>query len=90
MDLNVRLRIYGIVQGVNYRTHTRAKAEELRLSGIVRNEPDGSVYLEAEGPAEQVEKLKEWCKAGPSNAKVEKVEVEEGEIKNFKGFEIKR
>lgn len=90
MELNVRLRIYGIVQGVNYRTHARVKAEELRLAGIVRNEPDGSVYLEAEGPSEQIEKLKEWCKAGPSRAKVEKVEVQDGEIKNYKGFEIQR
>ncbi len=90
MEVNIKIRVYGLVQGVNYRTHTKSKAQELGISGIVRNEPDGSVYIEAEGLKEQIEILMEWCKQGSPRSKVEGVRTEEGEVKKFNGFEIKR
>ncbi|MEM1322635.1 MAG: acylphosphatase [Bacteroidota bacterium] len=68
------IQVYGKVQGVWYRASTRNKARELGLCGIVRNESDGSVYIEAEGPAEAVEALREWCKQGPPHARVERIE----------------
>ncbi|CAN5528504.1 acylphosphatase [soil metagenome] len=90
MASSVKIRVFGVVQGVNYRTSTKAKAQELGLCGTVRNEPDGSVYIEAEGTAAQIEELTEWCKQGPALAKVERVDVEEGEVKNLKWFEVVR
>jgi acylphosphatase len=88
MASSVKIRVFGVVQGVNYRTSTKAKAQELGLCGMVRNEPDGSVYIEAEGTTDQIEKLTEWCKQGPARARVERVDVEEGEVKNLKWFEV--
>jgi len=45
----------GRVQGVGFRATARAIATGHGLSGWVRNEPDGTVQLEAQGPQESVE-----------------------------------
>jgi acylphosphatase len=82
--------ISGKVQGVFYRVSTKEKAEELGLKGIVENLPDGRVYLEAEGEENKLEQLMEWCRKGPKNAMVEDVFVEEGEIRNYKDFSVRR
>jgi acylphosphatase len=58
-----RLRIYGKVQGVFFRKYAQMTAQSLGLGGFVRNEPDGSVYAEVEGPPEAVEN---FVKMGPS------------------------
>ena len=89
-ERSVQIKVYGMVQGVNYRTSTRTEAEALGISGIVRNEHDGSVYIEATGSLEQIGKLIDWCKKGPPRSKVERVEVTECIRKEFNTFEIKR
>lgn len=71
----VRLRVTGIVQGVWYRASTRERALALGLSGWVRNAPDGTVVLEAQGPPEQLDALIAWCHEGPPAAQVDGVEV---------------
>jgi acylphosphatase len=90
MIKHVQIRVRGRVQGVNYRYATQTKALELGVRGFVRNEPDGSVYIEAEGEAASVDQLTEWCNRGPSRADVSGVEVAESELKGFKSFEITR
>ncbi len=87
---HLTLRIYGTVQGVFFRESAKEKAEELGLTGFVRNEPDGSVLLEAEGDPENLGKLKEWCQSGPKRAKVTRVEAETGEAKGFDRFAVRR
>ena len=84
------IRVKGTVQGVWYRDSARRKALELGVNGFVRNEDDGSVYIEAEGEEEALKKLTDWCRKGPERAQVDEVEVEEGAIKNFNGFERRR
>ena len=85
-----KLRIRGRVQGVWYRASAYRKAEELGLRGFVRNEPDGSVYAEAEGGEAALEAFIRWCEQGPDLARVEQVEVEEGLPRGFRGFEVQR
>lgn len=80
--------VYGLVQGVWYRASTLRKAAELGLSGFVRNEPDGSVYVEIEGPEAMLNQMVDWCKQGPEQAIVTVVEVEEINLLNDKGFSI--
>lgn len=88
--VRVRVRVYGIVQGVFFRANTKRVADSLGLSGYVRNMPDGSVEAVFEGDRDNVEKAIEWCKRGPPLAVVEKVEVEwEPYRGEFKGFYIK-
>jgi acylphosphatase len=90
MIQHVTLRISGKVQGVFFRACTKSKADELGVSGFVRNEPDGSVCVEAEGTEEQIESLIKWCHEGPPHAQVTEVKVNSGQIQHFKKFEIRR
>jgi acylphosphatase len=72
----IRLQIFGRVQGVFYRQSAQETAKSLNLKGWVKNLPDGSVLLEAEGEREGLTSLIAWCKQGPSRARVESVQVE--------------
>jgi len=82
------ITVYGKVQGVSFRAATKAIADQLSIKGFVRNQADGSVYIEAEGDQFSINYLVDWCKEGPDTAVVEKVDVSEGEIKNYLNFEI--
>lgn len=86
----IEVRIYGQVQGVFFRQGVKEMAEELGLTGWVRNEADGSVKIVVEGKEENWQKLIEWCKKGTSWAKVEEVKVERQEASGeFSSFVIR-
>lgn len=72
-----------------FRGSTRAKADELGISGFVRNEVDGTVYIEIEGNKEAVDEFVAWCRQGPDWAQVESIRVSDGPVKNFKDFFVK-
>jgi acylphosphatase len=76
MDVRVRLRIHGHVQGVSFRYYARQRAAALGLSGWVRNCPDGTVQAEAQGQEDAVENFVAWAGEGPSLAQVRRVDVE--------------
>jgi len=85
----VHVFISGLVQGVFFRWNTKKMADKLQLSGWVRNLPDGRVEAIFEGNKENIEKMIEWCKKGPPEAIVEKVETLWEEYKGeYKGFKI--
>ena len=84
------IRVKGKVQGVYFRYHTLQKANEIGLKGFVRNEPDGSVYIEAEGEEFKVFELEKWCHNGPPAASVKEVVIEDSPIQNYMSFEIRR
>lgn len=67
--------VSGRVQGVYYRATTCEVAKRLRLTGWVRNLPDGRVEIVAEGPEDALKALIDWCWEGPPLARVEDVEV---------------
>jgi acylphosphatase len=82
------INVYGLVQGVFFRYTTRKVARKLDLTGIVKNMPDGSVYIEAEGPENKLLELLEFAKKGPNYAKVEDIKYEFKDLENkFKGFD---
>ncbi|PRY14795.1 acylphosphatase [Pontibacter ummariensis] len=88
---HIAIRVYGKVQGVFFRASTQEQAQELGLNGFVQNEPDGTVYLEAEGDTDALKQLEQWVHQGPKRARVEKVEVRElDELEGFEGFEQRR
>lgn len=62
----------------------------LGVRGMVRNEPDGSVYVEAEGEDDAIARFTEWCRHGPSRAHVVTFVMEEMPPKNYVGFIISR
>ena len=87
--IKARVRIEGLVQGVNYRYATRQKALELGVSGWVRNLADGSVECLMEGERDKVEALIRWCHHGPSGARVTKVTTRWEEYRgDLQGFSI--
>ena len=88
MKKHYSIRFHGSVQGVFFRDFVQKEAQKMGIQGFVRNEPDGTVYAEAEGEEGNIKKLLDLCEEGPAFSKVNKVEAEEGEIKNFTDFEI--
>ncbi|MEM2253888.1 MAG: acylphosphatase [Desulfurococcaceae archaeon] len=84
------IKVYGIVQGVFFRSSMKRVADKLGVKGWVRNLPDGSVEAVVEGPRDRVEELIKWAHKGPSLARVDRVEVVwEQYIGEFKDFRIK-
>ena len=83
---HVNIKIFGDVQGVLFGYSSLLKAKEFNIKGFVRNEPDGTVYIEVEGEEENLDKFTQWCRSGPQSATVKKVEEAEGELKNFESF----
>ena len=76
MPDEVRLQaiVHGRVQGVNFRYYTRLQAQELGVTGYVRNKWDGTVMVVAEGERGAVEKLLKFIKVGPRGALVRRVD----------------
>ena len=72
----MHLEIIGRVQGVAFRAHTMRQGRALGLCGWVRNRPDGSVELVAEGESESLHQLEQWCHTGPATASVVEVKAQ--------------
>jgi acylphosphatase len=56
----------------------------------VRNLPDGNVEAVFEGGKDKVEEMIEWCKKGPSGARVDDVFVSWEEPEGLEGFDVRR
>jgi len=80
--------IQGWVQGVGFRYAARKIAFQYGITGFVRNLPDGSVYIEAEGSEEQVKEFVAWCHTGPARAQIHSVSIEDGSLSEFRDFII--
>ena len=82
--------IVGRVQGVGFRFNCYRQARALSLSGWVRNLPDDSVEIVAEGSPAALKAFGAWCRKGPTFADVEHVtETPEPASGEFTVFEIK-
>jgi acylphosphatase len=82
--------VYGLVQGVNFRWHTRQRACAWDVHGYVRNCADGSVEVVAEGSRKAVQELLNWLQEGPAYAEVERVEANwEAPTEQFTDFEVR-
>ncbi|TSA34417.1 MAG: acylphosphatase [Porphyromonadaceae bacterium] len=88
-DCRAKIKVIGRVQGVGYRYSTLLMAKNLKLTGYVKNLPDESVYIEAQGSPDSVGNLVEWCKTGPPRAIVESVEYSFHPVMDFKNFQIR-
>ena len=87
---SVQATVYGCVQGVFFRAFVAEHAHELGLTGYVRNLPWRAVEVVAEGERKQLEKLIDYLKTGPTDARVEKVVTNWSEYTgNHSGFRIR-
>ena len=84
LDITVK----GKVQGVFFRAGAKAVADQLGVKGFVKNEPNGDVFIAAEADDMFLEMFLEWCREGAEHAVVTSVESHEGELKNYRNFEV--
>ena len=77
--------IKGRVQGVFFRDHTQKEAENLGLTGWVRNLSDGTVETEIEGEEQPVRTMITWLHTGSPLAEVTEVSYNEKNITNETG-----
>jgi acylphosphatase len=84
----IKIKIKGAVQGVFFRKFTKEKADLLGLKGYTINLESGEIEIYAEGEKDNLEKLLNHLKKGPSHAQIRDVKIEEkkwsGEFKDFK------
>jgi acylphosphatase len=88
MTKAVDVSVTGRVQGVFFRAEAQQEAHRLGVAGWARNEPDGSVAAHFEGEPGAVEAMVAWCRAGPSRAQVEGVDVRDAEPTGAERFDV--
>jgi len=82
-----RFYVAGKVQGVWFRASTREHAVALELRGYANNLRDGRVEVLAVGDEAAIERLAQWLRHGPPNARVDRLEREPaGEHEAGDGF----
>jgi len=82
--------VHGRVQGVNFRYYTHLRAQELGVTGYVRNKWDGTVEVVAEGERGAIEKMLEFLKLGPRAARVQRVDSQwQDPTGQFGHFEVR-
>lgn len=86
----LRALVHGRVQGVFFRAFTENHARRLGLAGWVRNLPDDTVEVVAEGPCPALEQLLAYLRQGPPRARVTQVEAEwETARHEFSSFRVR-
>ena len=83
-----RVIVSGRVQGVYFRDSCRSEAQRLGVSGWVRNRPDRTVEVVAEGPRDRVDRFLDWCRQGPPRAQVTGVVVTDEVPAAERGFRV--
>jgi acylphosphatase len=84
------VRVTGHVQGVFYRAWAQGQARELAISGWIRNCPDGSVEAHLQGEEDDVDRMIDRMRSGPSNARVDDVDVEQAALEPTGRFQLRR
>jgi acylphosphatase len=89
--MTLRFLVSGSVQGVGFRYFVLRRANSLRVTGWVRNLPDGRVEVVARGTTESLESLASLLREGPPHARVagvDKAEISD-DVDIGKAFDIK-
>lgn len=73
-DRALHATVQGLVQGVGFRYSAILRAKRLGLTGYVKNLPNGSVEVLAEGPTGELQQMLRWLERGPSAAVVRRVD----------------
>ncbi len=85
----IHIIVHGQVQGVWFRAGTKAKAGELGILGWVKNRPEGTVEIHAEGEKSQLDNFIVWCRTGTPAANVTSIDLTSISFQNFTSFEIR-
>lgn len=89
MKKRVECKIMGRVQMVMFRDFTKRAARRLGLTGFVKNNPDGSVFVIAEGEEDDLHAFLKKLEKGPMLARIDRAEAAWKEAaSDFSGFRI--
>jgi acylphosphatase len=83
-----RAVVSGAVQGVGFRFFAQRAAREARVTGWVRNRPDGTVETVVEGEESGVTRYLERLRSGPAGGRVTSLVLEERLVEGYSSFEI--
>jgi len=81
--IEMKSTVLGKVQGVRYRDYVQASAGELGLKGFVRNNPDGTVFVLAQGEPDILKNFAEYLNEGSVLSEVDSVSIEWGTAKEI-------
>ncbi|KRL04229.1 acylphosphatase [Liquorilactobacillus oeni] len=85
----VTMKVFGRVQGVGFRYSAKSVADNYKILGFVRNEPDGSVFIQAQGQEQDLKKFIDRIKNSPSPAaRIEHVELKESSLQSYREFKV--
>lgn len=88
MIKHIDIIVQGKVQGVFYRNSTKAVADQLGIRGYIMNQENGDVFIAAEADDLMLDIFLDWCGKGPEAARVSNVSTTDGEVKNYRNFEV--
>ncbi len=90
VQITLKIIVSGRVQGVGYRWFARENAQDLELTGYVKNLSDGDVEVVAQGREENVLEFTSLLRQGPSFSQVIDLKITEiSEGKTFTYFEVR-
>jgi len=84
-----RVILHGRVQGVFFRDWLRQRAEQRHVAGWAANRPDGTVEAVFEGAADAVQRLLDYCRSGPPQARVDRIEVRQEAPQSLSDFRVR-
>jgi acylphosphatase len=83
-----RVVVSGRVQGVFFRDTCQREAAAAGVTGWIRNRGDGAVEAVFEGEGDAVERMVQWCRHGPSGARVDRVDVTDEQPEGERTFRV--
>jgi acylphosphatase len=90
MKVQYELNITGRVQGVGYRYFAALKANEMGITGWVKNAVDGSVIIVAQGIEEEIKTYIDYLYIGPTRSRVDQIsKVKFNTLSDFNNFSVK-
>lgn len=71
--IQYEINISGRVQGVGFRYFAQHKANEMGITGWVKNAVDGSVLIIAQGTGAEIKTFIDYLYIGPTRSRVDKI-----------------
>lgn len=87
MEKAVTIKVNGRLQNTGYRHFARLAAQDYSIKGILIYNPDGSVYIEAQGEENNLEAFLAYCKRGPIWGRVDNIDIQPADLQEFTDFE---
>ena len=88
--IQYEIKITGKVQGVGFRHFTQLKANDIGITGWVKNSRDGTVLIMAQGDETDLNTFIDFLQIGPTRARVERISKHKMKLlSDFDNFSIK-